>query len=364
MTAVQNIAYFISSHGFGHAARSSSVMASIQEKNPAINFEIFTETPAWFFQEALQGNHCYHNLKTDVGLVQSTPMQQNLPATLDRLKGFFSFEPEKVDELCRQLESLKCSLIIADISPLGIMAGRKVGIPTILIENFTWDWIYKEYEKDYPEFGKFIKMNRQNNRLATFHIQTEPLCKPEPSADLVAPPASRKPNQTRAETREKLGIPSGDRMVLVTMGGIPEQFDNLSDIKPEPGTWVVVPGASKVFLKLGQLIMLPHHSEFYHPNLIHACDAVIGKAGYSTISEVYQANVPFGYLIRRDFRESGPLAEYIEKNIAGINIPEEDFSSGNWLPYIETLLQMKQDHSQERENGANVIAQYILNLIK
>jgi hypothetical protein len=30
------------------------------------------------------------------------------------------------------------------------------------------------------------------------------------------------------------------------------------------------------------LVLLPHHSGFYHPDLVNASDAVIGKVGYST----------------------------------------------------------------------------------
>ncbi len=44
-----SLAYFISPHGFGHAARACAVMSAILERMPGVRFEIFTEVPRWFF---------------------------------------------------------------------------------------------------------------------------------------------------------------------------------------------------------------------------------------------------------------------------------------------------------------------------
>ena len=47
------IAYFVTPHGFGHAARAAAVMVALQEIDPAIQFDIFTQVPRWFFQDSL-----------------------------------------------------------------------------------------------------------------------------------------------------------------------------------------------------------------------------------------------------------------------------------------------------------------------
>ena len=64
-----SIAYFISPHGYGHAARACAVMAAMHELNPSIRFEIFTTIPQWFFDQSIPGTFTYHNLLTDIGLV-------------------------------------------------------------------------------------------------------------------------------------------------------------------------------------------------------------------------------------------------------------------------------------------------------
>ena len=75
---MKRIAYFISPHGFGHAARAASVMEAIHAINPLIGFEIYTATPSWFFQDNLDGFLNYHHLIADLGLVQKTPFEEDL----------------------------------------------------------------------------------------------------------------------------------------------------------------------------------------------------------------------------------------------------------------------------------------------
>ena len=63
----------------------------------------------------------------------------------------------------------------------------------------------------------------------------------------------------------------------------------------------------------GHIIRLPAQSAFYHPDLIHAADVVVGKLGYSTLAEVWAAGVPFGYVVRPQFPESGPLEAWAQQ---------------------------------------------------
>ena len=55
------IAYFISPHGYGHAARASAVMDAIHDISPSLRFEIFTTVPQWFFEQSLTGPFAYHS---------------------------------------------------------------------------------------------------------------------------------------------------------------------------------------------------------------------------------------------------------------------------------------------------------------
>ena len=67
----------------------------------------------------------------------------------------------------------------------------------------------------------------------------------------------------------------------------------------------------------GHVTCLPHQSDYYHPDLIRAADVVVGKAGYSTLAEVYHAGTPFGCVGRSGFRETDILEAFMAAHMPG-----------------------------------------------
>lgn len=334
-------------------------MSAIAEKNPNVRFEIFTTVPEWFFTESLPPIFRCHAIEADVGLVQSAPMRQDLSQTLSRLESFLNRIPGQLPDLSQQLVALKCCAVISDISPLGIQAAKSTGIPSILIENFTWDWLYEIYRQEYPRFDPLIAQLESIYRHVDVHIQTEPLCRSSNRALLTAPPASRKPRTSPESIRADLGIDPDVNMVLVTMGGIPERFKNTGSLSLPPKAALVIPGGSNHYEQHGAIRLIPHHSRFFHPDLIRASDVVVGKAGYSTIAEVYCLGKPFGYLTRPDFRESDQLVRFIQREMVGVEISSTEFEYGTWTMMIDELLE-RGKIARPNENGAPRIADQVL----
>lgn len=355
------IAYFVSPHGFGHATRSAAVMSAIQAIAPTTHFDIFTQAPEWLFRASLSGPFSYYDLMCDIGLVhQKSPLEEDLDATLQRLEGFFPFDETLVAALAEQVCKLGCQIILCDIAPLGIAVAAQAGIPSVLIENFTWDWIYAGYLEADRRFAKYIDYLGDVFRSTRHHIQTEPVCS-YTACDLVTPPVSRPPRTPRGQTRQRLGIPENAKMVLVTMGGIetPLAFANYP-AAPEELFFVVPGGAPHASTR--QRILLPHQSDFYHPDLVHASDAIVGKAGYSTLAEAYLAGVPYIYTTRPRFRETASLTAFIHKELGGFEIQADEFNQGKWIQGLVELLS-KPRRMGIRENGAAQAAEFILNLL-
>jgi len=358
---VQNgtMAYFISPHGFGHAARASAIMTAIQERIPGIRFEIFTLVPRWFFEESLSGPFSYHTLLTDVGLVQEGPLLANLPETVTQLDGFLPFAPAQLEKLAEKVNRLNCAMILCDISPLGIAVARKAAIPSVLVENFTWDWVYREYAFETPGFKPHMEYLETLFSSADVHIQTTPVCSKQ-KVHLTTEPVSRKPRCDRSKVRKDLGIPGQTPMVLITMGGIPKDHGFIAQLARQKDIFFVAPGAGTGFRNFGNVRLLPHHSQFFHPDLVHAADAVVGKVGYSTLAETHHVGVPFGYIKRTRFHESEILSEYIETHMTGFVIDEHTFETGDWISRVSELLDLPSIR-REKPNGAEEVADFILN---
>jgi hypothetical protein len=355
-----SIAWFITPHGFGHAARAAAVMLALQRLHP-VDFHLFTRVPRWFFAESHLIAITYHEYMTDIGLAQRTSLEEDLDETLLRLEKFLPFDPALVSDLAGQVRSAGCRLVVCDIAPLGIAVAETAGLPSVLVENFTWDWIYAGYPGDAADFSKYIAILSGWFERATAHVQTEPACAPAP-CDLTILPVSRPRIQTRAQIRAALGIREDAPAVLITMGGIETHLSALECLSDYPGVTFIVPGGAPATTRSGSAILLPHHSGFYHPDLLAACDAVVGKLGYSTLAEACNAAVPFGFIPRARFRESPPLARYVLEHMQGVSISEQAFSSGEWLGTIPTLLRMPPVQPPAL-NGADQLAAWLVRFL-
>jgi len=365
----RRIAYFITPHGYGHAARASAVMAAIQQSDSAIRFEIFTQVPRWFFQDSLSGPFGYHPILTDIGLVQKTSLAEDMPETVKRLDAFLPFDAGSIQDLAKQINQLECQLVLCDIAPMGIAVAGEVSIPSVLIENFTWDYIYEAYSQDAPELEQHITYLGELFGTADYHVQTQPVCRPG-KVDLTTSPVSRKKRTSRQKVRQQLGIPDQAKMVLITMGGIPWRYGFLERLAEQDDVHFIIPGADpdpsptntgrRTWTK--RITPLPNHSDFFHPDLVNAADAVIGKAGYSTVAEVYDAGIPFGYVGRPRFRETLTLTAFIEQEMRGLPITEAQFQSGEWLSSLAELLALRRIHRKD-SNGADQVANFIFELL-
>ncbi len=356
---MHHLACFISAHGFGHAARACAVLQALRQFQPSIQLTIYTQAPAWFFEQTLGPTFVYVPCDTDVGVVQSTPLDENLPATLNRLQAFYPFSSTHLQTLANDLRGRHADAVLCDISPLGIATAHTAGLPALLVENFTWDWIYAGYVTRAPGLQTFLEPLRQIFASSDLHIQTEPICEIWPSAHVHTTPAARRARLSRAEVRSRLRVPERAPMVLLSMGGIPEHFTFLKALKQLPHLHFVVPGGSQTPCFEDNLTLIPHRSQFYHPDLVAACDLLVGKSGYSTIAEACQSNVPFAFISRSNFREAPILTAFIQQHLPSLEIREADYPSLTWLTKLEELLGQPRP-TQQLPNGAASIAKALL----
>lgn len=206
----KTIAAFISPHGFGHATRATAVLESLQNVAPSTEFKLFTTVPEHLFADSLS-NYTLTRIQTDIGIIQQNALHCDVTATCTALKDFIPFDAALISKLVEHIAG--CSAVLCDISPLGIAVAEHAGVPSVLVENFTWDWIYSPHSA----LLKYADMMRDVFSMATHHIQTEPVCRKIENT-LNCPPIFRKIRRDPAWVRQKLHC--GDRrMVLISMGG-------------------------------------------------------------------------------------------------------------------------------------------------
>lgn len=356
-----SIAYFISAHGLGHAARAAAVMDAVHQAQPTVRFELFSTVPRWFFDDCLSGPFAHHALQTDVGLVQNTPLEENLPATIEALKAFYPLDEQMVSSLAHQVRSLDCRLVICDIAPLGIAVAHQAGLPSLLVENFTWDWIYAGYKEHLSGLQPHIEYLEALFAQAAYHVQTEPVCAAG-SPDLLVAPISRRPRSSVETMRQKIGVPDDKQLVVLTLGGTATSPEQLHIGNFPEDFFLVIPGRSDRLEQTGAIVRLPVRSGVFHPDLVRAADAVIGKAGYSTLAEIYQADVPFGYVSRSDFREAPILEAYARQHLRALHVSPAALADGSWTALVPSLTATPATGAS-RVNGADSTAAFVLEIL-
>lgn len=350
---MKRLAYVVSSHGFGHAARACAVIEALWERDPRVRVEIFAGTPDWFFAQSLDHRapspdaYRVHQAVTDVGLRQATALREDAEATRRALDELLPFD-EGCRPLAKALAATGPDVVVCDISPWGLVAARRIGVPSVLVENFTWDWIYAGY----PELRSYVEPFAEAFALADRRIQSEPICRPVDGARVV-PPVSRRPRRDRAATRERLGVEGDSELVMVTMGGVAWRYDALDALRASDRSaggrrraWLVAGGAPSDdekggdggvegdVVRRGNVLLLPHRSRHYHPDLVAASDVIVAKLGYSTLAEVASARARLAYVPRPAFPESPPMERWARLHLATRRIEPEEMESAHWAARV------------------------------
>lgn len=359
----RRIACFVSPHGLGHAARAAAVLSALQELEPTLGIELFTTAPLTFFESSGCRNITLHPIRTDIGFAQQSALVEDVPETIRQLNGFLPFNPAQIASLAETVRAAGCAAVLCDIAPMGIAVAQAAGIPSLLVENFRWDDLYQHYAVSFPEISRHADMLRTWFDHADVTIQTEPVCRRNPSAVLVTGPVSRPSRLDRETTRARLNIPGGRKLILITMGGVTERSPLLAHLAGRDDLMFVVAWGADRMRLAGNVICLPLSSEFYHPDLVRAADAVIGKVGYSTLSEVYHTGVPFGYISRRNYPEMPPLVDFIQQHMAGVPLLDADLGEGVDPGFIDRLLTLEQ-RPPVFPNGAPSIAARLQQLLQ
>jgi hypothetical protein len=350
-----NICCFISPHGFGHATRTIAVLEELHKLVPDLHAHLFSTVPESLFTP-ISLPYSYTQITTDIGLTQATALSVSMSRTVRALESLTPFAPDIVTRCARECETSR--LIICDISVLGIIIGKKLGIPSVLVENFTWDWIYSRFSESAPALARFSDYFAKLYEQADYHVQTEPVCRPVP-CDLTSYPVSRSIKSSAAETRAALGG-RDRRIVLITMGGVPHELPFISQLNKYPEYLFVLAGQINKRTYGGNILMLSGESNFHHPDLINAAHLLVCKTGYSTIAECAQTATPVCAVSRSNFAESAVLERFIRHQLHGTILEQDEFNSGRWL---DELPHLQTSRSRPRQNGAAQIASFLARLL-
>ncbi|KAI0091036.1 hypothetical protein BDY19DRAFT_984075 [Irpex rosettiformis] len=135
-------AYYCSGHGYGHATRVSAFTSHLLslEHKPVVY--IVSSAPQLVFSDSIALGALYRNVNIDPVIVQPLAYRVDRQASLRVLKRFLDRKDDIVEEESRWLKLINADCVLSDAAFIGCAAANSVGIPSVLITNFTFDSVF------------------------------------------------------------------------------------------------------------------------------------------------------------------------------------------------------------------------------
>lgn len=316
----------ITSHGFGHAVRTCSVAAAIQQMCPEILLILVTTAPRWLLESYIQGDFIHRPRAFDVGVIQSDSLTMDKDTTLEKLRQIKSQQRSIIAGEVNFIRQNRVGLILADIPPLAVAIAKAAGIPCWMISNFGWDFIYRDWGGEFSEIADWIgELFGQCDRLFRLPLH-EPMSAFPVITDVGLTGGT--PRYSLEELRSSFGLTAGvDKTVLLTFGGLGLQQIPYHSLQQFPD-WQFIT-FDRQTPDLPNLI--PVNNPQYRPvDFMPVCGRVVSKPGYSTFAEALRLEVPIVSLTREDFAESPFLLEGIQNHADHQILTPAEFFQGAW----------------------------------
>jgi len=361
------IGCYISSHGFGHATRIFAVLNELLKHD--IEIVIRANLPDWLINNSFKTNKVKYipNFETIRIFHHPEKLTLNKSESIAFIQKYYSRYNKILENEIKFIKKSNCDLIISDIEPLAFKIADECGIHSIGISNFTWYDIYSEFmEKNDPILDR-MKTDYTKATLLfrlPFHFKMDYF-----SEKIDVPLVFRKLTRTKNQIYKLLNINPDKNIVFIQFGGhqsnfIENWYEKINELCLNRQDIVFL---TNRFLKLKENMNLPGLFKEIPKYDVEtqdyiACSIVVGKTGYSTVSETIGYKSVFLYTTREKFKEDLFLKKGVENYGIGRYYDRNQFYNGIWvddLINIEKLLELK-PKKEIKKYGQKFITNYII----
>ena len=348
-----SIAFYISGHGFGHASRQVEIVNRLAARRPDLRILIRTAAARWLLDRTVMPAFDLDARPVDTGVAQIDSLHLDEAKTIADAREFYATLEARADEDARQLVEHDVAFVVSDAPPLACAAAARAGIPSVVVSNFTWDWIYEGYDT-----GEGYEGNERSRVIQTIrnaYARADAAWRLPMhggfagfKAIVDVPFVARHATQAREETRRRLGLPSNRRLVLPTFGGYGVNGLDV-DALDLGDRWQVARVADQAIYDAG----------LRYEDLIRAVDVVITKPGYGTLSECIANDTAVVYTSRGRFAEYDVLVREMPKYLRCAYLDNQSLLAGRWQAALDAALAAPEPPQRPRTDGAVIIADMI-----
>jgi L-arabinokinase len=375
MSSFPTVVFYVSGHGYGHAVRQIEIMNALAARRPDLRIQVRSDAPPGLFQTSLQPVWPVRPGPTDTGVVQIDSLQVDVEASVHDAWTFHAALDQRADKEAAWLAAQGTVLVAADIPPLAFAAAKRLGVPSVGLGNFTWDWIYRHYAPRVALPPELMPCLERTYATATAAWRLGMAAGFETFPQVHdAPLVARHATHAGAETRALLGLPADSPVVLVSFGRYGLSAIDWSAVRRQ-GKWSVV--VTRDVVDTGptvppttgpdvvSVVDLPtlFARGYRYADLVAAADVVLTKPGYGIIAECAANQTALVYTSRGDFAEYQVLVDAMPALLPSAYLEQSALFGGQWGPTIERVLGA-QGVASPCTDGADVVAEGLDGLLR
>ncbi|MCC7182732.1 MAG: hypothetical protein IT509_04080 [Rhodocyclaceae bacterium] len=325
----------VSAHGYGHFGQTAPVLNALVQRMPDLELVLRSGLPASLLAQRLEGRFGHVPCSLDIGMLMADALHVDVPASLAAYRVFHDDWDRRVDAEAVRLAELEPDLLLANVPYLSLSAARRAGVPSVALCSLNWADVVRHY------FGRDAEVDRIVAHIASAYDAAMLFLRPEPAmpmADLANTvrlgPIAQRAQSRRDELVELIGLRPGERVALVSMGGVPQWLP--PDAWSQASAWRFLvredarPGGQAVDLRA-----LP----FSHLELLASVDALVTKPGYGSFVEAAVHGVPVLYLRRDDWPEEQALVQWLTTMANCAELSWRDLECGRVSARLDQLVE-------------------------
>ena len=348
----------ISSHGFGHVSQTAPVINALLGSFPDLELTVRSGVPERLLQSRIGYSFELVPESSDFGIRMKNAIDVDAAATAASYAAFHADWESRVASESAWLKAASFDLVLANVSYLPLKAASLAGIPAVALCSLNWADLYRHYCLGFPGSEAVHREILEAYSSATAFLKIEPSM---PMTDLggiarqVGPIAEVGRNRA-AQIRDRLGLKPGERIGLVSMGGMPYSIPF--------GKW---PRFKAMHLLVPERVARPDMTCFESlgmpfGDLIASCDAMAMKPGYGSFVEAAASGVAVLYVSRGDWPEQPFLVDWLKSHARCLEVGRELLEKGEIAGALDGLLAMP-EKSKPAATGAAQAADFLKSLL-
>ncbi|MCS6772336.1 MAG: hypothetical protein NZ740_09985 [Kiritimatiellae bacterium] len=359
MKAPSPVVYYITSHGFGHGARSCDILRAVREADAEVPLIVVSDLPAPFLEARLGGLRCaFRRARFDVGMVQIDSVRVDVPATLAACVEWLRRADAVLAEERRFLRESGAAAVVCDIPSIPLEAAALEGIPALAAGNFGWDWIYEEFVSRDPAWAEIVARFRRGYSLSSLLMRmpfAEPMAAFPRRVEIGV--TARPGTPRRRELASLTGADPSKRWVLLSFAELAWEEAALRAVSR------LVDWEFFTVLPLrwdGPNFRAVDRRAVSYADVLASCDAVLTKPGFGVLSDCAVNGKPIIYVERTDFREYPILEAAVRQYYRSVHLPAEQLYRGDLRSALEAIETAPEPVARVATGGDRAAAEIIL----